>query len=815
MRKILPVVIGLSFATMSYGQEMPSVFNKSLSTSGDQLGKVEPLANGDLMIIGGGSKSYFARLSADGKTIFEKRGEGKDAAMVYNDMLTISNGSTLAVGGGNKVNGAGRISLFDSKGVLVFDKVFGKNSGGYFTKVKQDHAGNFVVVGIDGSSPSRARITKISVKGDILFDKIFRESTVFSDLLMEDDDSFIAIGGDVGDSRGHGLLVKLTSTGEKVYEINSGNGGYSYTKGILMEDGSLWAIGGGIYGTGNPCRATRVRTDGQVIFDKTYSTVDSRFSAMAIDSQGQVVLSSEEFDRGRIIKLRPDGTIVFNKETTSPIVDLKVNAVNQVLAIGTKNNSYELIKLSTDGKVLFDIPSAGVSLKKMLLSEDGKIYATSDKTCRILKFDDVTGDLIFDKEYGKVDSESSFVAIENLPSGEIVAIGGGKGDGCRITKISHGASINDITVLEPLNGTSIARVTVSLTGFLLENGIRKPVTISYKSLFNNKVDGSDITPIDGVLSFIPSDFAQGENIARTIELPVHSDQILEGTEKVSIEISDAKNTHISKAIGIVTIEEPEAVIRFVSGTDAIEGKPIGYTIGLFKPDGTVLTNKTGSPIRVSYRFGFGSAVPNVDFDASTKKLLVINDGDSTGSISVKTNEDSFYKDALSVQLVLFEVSCAKTSVVEFLGNSKTLSATQYINDIGAEVQISKISDHNRTGESASSMFKISLTKASDGSLVTNCSGGDIQVKFAVDASSTAVVNKDFVIMNSGGVSIAGGCGGREADIKVICIPDSSANTNTSVVLNITKVVGPSSAGPLSISSKRKATALLLAAGGGK
>ena len=810
MRKILPVVIGLSFASISYGQEMPSVFNKSLSTNGDRLEKVEPLANGDLMIIGGGSKSYFARFSADGKTIFEKKGEGKDAAMSYNDMVITSNGSALVVGGGNKVNGAGRISLFDNKGVLVFDKVFGKNSGGYFTKVKQDRAGNFVAVGIDGSSPSKARITKISIKGDILFDKIFRESTVFSDLLIDDDDSFIAIGGDVGDSRGHGLLVKLTSTGDKVYEINSGNGGYSYTKGILMDDGSLLAIGGGIYGTGNPCRATRVRIDGQVIFDKTYSTVDSKFSSMAIDYQGHILLSSEEFDRGRVIKLRPDGTIVFNKETTSPILDLKINSLNQVIAIGAKNSSYELLKLSVDGKVLFDIPSSGVSLKKLLLSEDGKIYATSDKSCRILKFDDITGDLIFDKEYGKTDSEASFVAIENLPSGEIVAIGGGKGDGSRITKISHGASINDITVLEPLNGTSIARVTVSLTGFLLENGIRKPVTISYKSLFNNKVDSSDITPIDGVLSFIPSDFAQGESIARTIELPVHSDQILEGTEKVSVEISDAKNTHISKAIGIVTIEEPEAVIRFVSGSDAIEGKPIGYTIGLFKPDGTVLTNKTGLPIKISYRFGFGSAVPNVDFDANTKKLLVINDGDSTGNISVKTNEDSYYKDALSVQLVLFDVSCAKTSVVEFLGNSKTLSATQYINDIGAEVQISKISDHKRTGENASRMFIISLVKASDGALVTNCSGGDIQVKFAVDSGSTAVMNKDFVIINSGGVSIAGGCGGREADIKVICIPDSLATTNTSVILNITKVTGPSSAGPLNISSKRKATALLLA-----
>ena len=441
MKKILPVVIGLYLANASYGQEMPSVFNKSLSLNSDQLEKVEPLSNGDLMIIGGGSKSYFARLSADGKTVFERKGDGKDAAMSYNDMVITSDGSALVVGGGNRVNGAGRISLFNNKGILIFDKVFGKNSGGYFTKVKQDRAGNFVTVGIDGSSPSRARITKISIKGDILFDKLFRESTVFSDLLIDDDDSFIAIGGDVGDSRGHGLLVKLTSTGDKVYEINSGNGGYSYTQGTLMDDGSLLAIGGGIYGTGNPCRATRVRVDGQVIFDKTYSTVDSKFTSMGIDSQGYILLSSEEFDRGRIIKLRPDGTIVFNKETTSPILDLKVNSVNQTIAIGSKNNSYELLKLSVDGKVLFDVPSTGTSLKKLLLSEDGKIYTTSDKSCRILKFDDITGDLIFDKEYGKMNGESSFVAIANLPSGEIVAIGNNAGPWNYFWKDSHGNSI--------------------------------------------------------------------------------------------------------------------------------------------------------------------------------------------------------------------------------------------------------------------------------------------------------------------------------------------------------------------------------------
>lgn len=810
MRKILSAIIGISFTGMTYGQEMPSVFNKSLSGNDNQLKKIEPLDNGDLLVIGGGaSKAYLARLSAEGKIIFEKKND-TNAAFSYNDMVVTKSGSTLVVGGGTRSNGAGRISLFNNKGELVFDKLFGNTSGGYFTKVKQDYAGNFIAVGLDGSSPSRSRIVKINSKGDVLFDKLYAESTVFNDLEIEEDNSFIAIGGDLGDSRGRGLLVKLTAKGDKIYEISSGNGGANYSSGYIMDDGSLLAIGGGLYGTGNPARATRVRVDGQVIFDKTYSTVDSRFSAMAIDGQGQILLSAEEFDRGRILKLRPDGTVIFNKETAAPIVDLKVNAINQIVAIGAKEGASDILKLSPNGKVMFDIPTPDVMLRNLLLSEDGKIYVTSGKSCRILKFDDLNGDLLFDKEYGKERGEASFLAIANLPSGEIVAIGGGKGDGSRITKISHGASINDITFGEPLNGTSIAKITVSLTGFLLENGIRKPVSISYKSLLNNKVDGRDITPIDGVLSFVPSDFSQGESIVRTIELPVNADQILEGTEKVSLEIFDAKNTYISKSVGVVTIEEAEAIIRFTAGSDALEGKPLGYTIGLFKPDGTVIVNKTGSPIKIGYRFGFGSALPNVNFDASTKAPLVINDGASTANLSVRTMEDSFYKDTQSVQLVLFEVSSSNGSVVEFLGNSKTLSANQYINDIGAEVQISKISDHGRTGETASSLFKVSLVKASNGAVVTNCSGGDIKIQFAVDSSSTAVANKDFVIMSGGTASIVGGCGSRETDIKIICIPGSVTNANKSIVLGITNVSGPSSAGPLSISaSKSKATVLLL------
>lgn len=818
MKKILLFIIGISFANIVSSQEMPYVFNKSLAGNDNQLVKVETY-EGDLMVIGGGlGRSYFAKISTDGKILFEKKENNKDAAIYYNDMLLTEDGSVLIVGGGSKFNGAGRISLFNNKGDIIFDKVFanketGKNSGGYFTKVKQDHLGNFIAVGVDGSSPSRARMTKLNNKGEILFDKVFKESTIFNDLLIDEEDSLIGIGGDIGDSRGHGILIKLNSIGDKVYEISTGNGGFCYTDGALMADGSIIAIGGGAYGTGNPCRVSKVREDGQIVFSNTYSVVDGQCSSMFIDDQGQILLSTKEFDRGRILKLRPDGTIIFNKEIPSPVVELKVNSIDQIVAIGSKDDLSELIKLSSNGKIIFKIPAPGVPLKNLLLSEDGKIYTSSAKSCRILKFDGKNGDLLFDKEYGKIDAKASYNAIKNLPSGEIIAIGGGKEDGHRITKISHGASINDISVQEPINGSIIARVTVSLTGFLLQDGVRKPVTISYKTVFNNKVDKDDVTPIDGVLSFVPSDFSQGETIVKTIELPINSDQFLEGTEKVSIELSEAKNIYISKATGIVTIEDSEGVIRFISGSDAVEGKPLSYTIGLFKLDGTVVTNKTGTPIKIGYKFGFGSGVPNVDFNASTKKPLIINNGESTGNLTVKTIEDNFYKDAQSVQLVLTEISYSQSSIVEFFGKARTLSLIQYIKDMGAEVQISKISDHNRAGENVTSMFKISLVKASNGATLTNCSGGDIKIQFAIDSTSTAIANKDFVIMNSEGVSILGGCGGREADIKVICIPDKTAISNSSIVLNIAKVAGPASGGPLNISSKKRATALLLASGG--
>ena len=107
------------------------------------------------------------------------------------------------------------------------------------------------------------------------------------------------------------------------------------------------------------------------------------------------------------------------------------------------------------------------------------------------------------------------------------------------------------------------------------------------------------------------------------------------------------------------------------------------------------------------------------------------------------------------------------------------------------------------------MFKISLVKASDGSIVTNCSGGDIKVDFSVDSTSTAVINKDFVITSGNSVSIAGGCNGREADIKIMCIPNNKTSANKSIVIGIAKVTGPSSAGPLTISAIKQATALLI------
>ncbi|MBF7093637.1 hypothetical protein IUY40_19115, partial [Flavobacterium sp. ALJ2] len=399
----------------------------------------------------------------------------------------------------------------------------------------------------------------------------------------------------------------------------------------------------------------------------------------------------------------------------------------------------------------------------------------------------------------------------NLPSGEMIALGTGTTTGARITKISQGATINDISVSEPLNGIMTASVRVTLSGFLRKEGVRMPVKISY-SLFDGTATGEDYLPSEGVLSFLPSDFATGSLIEKTIEIPIKSDTYFEDSEYFNVKLSSPQHTYIAKEQAKITIINQPAVVRFVGGSDCEEKGSLSYEVGLFSQDGKPLVNKTSKAIQLNYMFGNGSATENQDFFGDTKTPLKIAVGESRAQLFVKTKDDNLFEDAETVQLVLTGVeSNSVESMVEFLGGARTISQIQKITDQPAELHISKLSNRNESSVLPVAMFKVFFTKISDGKQLVNCSGSDIKVKFDVDADhTTAVLNKDFVILNTHDLVIAGNCDNMEADIQVLVIPDTEQKGDKDIALKLTGVNSLPSAGAISVSEKQnKATATVL------
>jgi hypothetical protein len=122
-------------------------------------------------------------------------------------------------------------------------------------------------------------------------------------------------------------------------------------------------------------------------------------------------------------------------------------------------------------------------------------------------------------------------------------------------------SINDVTVIE--NG-GIANFTVSLS-----SPSSFPVTVNYSTADGTATAGTDYTAISGTLTFAP------DETTKTIIVPIVEDDIYEGNETFSLNLSNPTNATISDDQGIGTILSDdlppelrvEALIDVVDATD--------------------------------------------------------------------------------------------------------------------------------------------------------------------------------------------------------------------------------------------------------
>jgi len=795
----------LAVGTQAMAQEMPVVFNKSFSGAKNQYKKLAIADNNSIVAIGGGTDNgCITKLSSAGNLIYNAK-LNKGGLVAYQDMLMLPKNELVAVGGGTIAYGNARITKLASTGEVIFDKSIGNGQGGFFTKVITDRHGNYITVGVDGSKPAQARITKMAPDGRIEFDKAFGAHNVFNNVLIDEDENIIAVGGDVGDGQGKAFMVKVDGKGEKIFELSFGKPGAVFEKMLLLEDGAVLAMGGGAYGTGNASRIAKVNTEGQVVFDKEYSTVDGKFNAIRVNDLGQIFACAEEKEKGRIVKLRPDGTELFNKETDAALYALEVGKNGKVVAAGgnSTTNTGKIVKLLPDGTVVVN-KNAGTSFSHLLLTEDDEIMVVTKEGYRLMKFNP-DGEQMFDKQLGKYDAKTSLAALLMSPSGEIIAAGGGEEDGNRIIKVSHGVSINDIVVTEPLNGLSNASLTISLSGFLRSNGVRMPVNVHYKTVAHKDGAGvGDFDATEGTISFVPSEFAAGAQISKTIQIPVKSDNLLEGKETFHVEIMDASDLHLTKNKGEVTILDQPAIVKFIGGSNGAEpATDVVFSAGLFKRDGTPLINATSKPVRLTYKFGNGTAVPGSDFVNSIKAPFVIETGASTANLNVKVKDDNRFELAETVVLVLSEIKAENEAVVGYNGDVTSISATQYIQDQAAYITLVKLTDANESATAPVSMFKCILVKAADQSVQTNCTGSDINIYFGVDSSSTAAYGKKYIIMNGDMVKITGDCAFSETDIQVALVNDRIKEPDALIVLKLKDVTAANNAGMLKVAPDLK------------
>ena len=110
--------------------------------------------------------------------------------------------------------------------------------------------------------------------------------------------------------------------------------------------------------------------------------------------------------------------------------------------------------------------------------------------------------------------------------------------------------------------------------------------------------------------------------------------------------------------------------------------------------------------------------------------------------------------------------------------STVLSCEGLIYDQPALVAIESLGDYNKMNNVVSGFFKISLLRAKDGAVQTNCSGGDIFLQTQLDDKATAVQGTDFVFSNAHDLRIWGDDRSSAVNLNgmVLYTPDSIVKT---------------------------------------
>lgn len=801
--KILAIglVLSLSYANTAFAQFMPVVYDNVYGKGNMFTTATADFQSGDVVMSNvADGRVVITWLDRQGNSRYAKR-FNTDEINAVNRIIPLSEDKVLIVGGRkiserDKNGQTGRAMILNINGGIERTITVGENG----TNIKNGQLltnGNII---LSGSTPNpkggtSAYICKMSPKDKVIYNYtagVGEECRWFN--VMGSRTEYLNAAF-TSESKDGCSVVRLDENGKPYFITTLPDPTFQIENMTSSLDGDIYLVGHGKQVGGT---VIKIRPEGDIVFQKQIvpATAATKFDKLILCPTGELLVGGNDAQNAYFALLRADGTELSSNVDRGVVAGIANNPTSGdcIVSLYTPNGQGKIIKLSKQGRRLYEKLSAA-NYTSLRININGDLLMAAPQTGRLTMLSNL-GELLFDRFVVENDPQQ-FADVYLPQNGEVVFAAADS----RVAKLAHGVYVADILVNKPINGYTTAIFTVTLSGYAYSGeGAPIPVTVNYATKPISASEGVNYDPVAGTLSFVPSTDGSNRYLNKfMVEVPVKANDLLEGERTFALDLSDVKNSYLIRSSSMAAIEDQTAIVKLISTTAGMEGqKDVGFTLGLFKTNGVALTNATKADIVIDGVYGKQTA-DKLDFDMGRMPRLVIASGKHSGEFNVVTIEDTRYESVKNVAIEFNKIFAMSDTQVSFGAN--ILSCTGELYDQPAMVAIESLGDHTKLNNTLSGLFRVSLIRAKDGALLTNNSGGDIFLTVEVNENGSAKQGVDFVLSNAHDLRIWGDDKSSAVNLNGMVLYTQSQDQKA-VSINLKSVRSGDKSGKLTVSPNK-------------
>jgi Tol biopolymer transport system component/UPF0716 family protein affecting phage T7 exclusion len=239
-----------------------------------------------------------------------------------------------------------------------------------------------------------------------------------------------------------------------------------------------------------------------------------------------------------------------------------------------------------------------------------------------------------------ISADGSFVAFHSYAS-NLVSGDTNNNPDIFINEKTPTISINDVTLSEGNNGTTLAIFTVNLS-----NSSSQTVTVNYATADVTATGGNDYASVAGILTFNPGVTSQ------TVSVAVLGDTTSESTETFLVNLFNPSNSTLTKNQGRGTIVNDDQIPTISINDVTLSEGNNGTTLAIFTVN---LSNSSSQTVTVNYATADVTATGGNDY-ASVAGILTFNPGVTSQTVSVAVLGDTTSESTETFLVNLFNPS---------------------------------------------------------------------------------------------------------------------------------------------------------------